>query len=108
LTAFASNNSEVRGLEPRGKLISFYEAVESAVGSLRARIAQQVNIIGESNFLVNSKFLNRTNKACFREELPLGSFGSKKLATPESSITKFVVFQILNCVDGKLCHVVTD
>jgi hypothetical protein len=65
-----------------------HEAVESAVESLRVSIVQQANIIGKCKFLVNSQSLNWTNKACFREELPLGSLGSKKLATPESSFIK--------------------
>jgi hypothetical protein len=65
-----------------------HKAVESAVESLRARIAQQVIIIGKCKFLVSSRSLNSINKACFREELPLGSLGSKKLTTLESSFIK--------------------
>jgi hypothetical protein len=84
-----------------------HSAVGSAVEPLRARIAQ-VNIIGTYKFLVHSQSLNRINMACFKEGLPLGSLGSKKLATSESSFTKLVEFQILNGTDGKLCRVITD
>jgi hypothetical protein len=89
----ASYNSEVGEPQPHAKLVIYHEAVESSVGSLRAKIAQQVNIIGKCKFLANSRSLNWANKASFREEL-LGSVGSKKIATPENS--------------AKLCHDFTD
>jgi hypothetical protein len=74
--------------ETHAKLIIYQEIIKSAVEYLRVRIAQQVDIIGNCKFLVNCQSLNWTNKACFREHLPLGSLGSKKLAAPESSFIK--------------------
>jgi hypothetical protein len=108
LIASASYNSEVGGLETHATGMIHYKAVKSAVELLWARIAQKINIIWKCEFLVNSQSLNWANMACFREKLPLGSLGSKKLATPESSFAELVVFQILNCTDAKLYHVITD
>jgi hypothetical protein len=98
LTASESYNTEVGGPEPLSKLILYHEAVQRAVELLRARIAQ-VNIMEKCK---NSQNLNWTNKACFREELPVGNLGSKKLASTYSYFTKLVVFKILNCTDAKL------
>jgi hypothetical protein len=56
---------------------------------------------------VDSQILNWTNKACFREKLPPGSFDSKKLATSEISFTKLIVFQLPESADANLCHAVT-
>jgi hypothetical protein len=82
------------------------DSVRGAVESLRSEIAQQISIFGKCKFLVNTQNLNWTSKACFMEKLPLGSLGLKKLAIPESSFTKSVVFQILNCTETKPYHVV--
>jgi hypothetical protein len=101
MTASASSyNSKAGVLQPHAKLIIHVEVIKGAVEILRARITQQVNIIGKCKFLVKSQILNWSNKACFREELPLGSLGSKKLAASESSCTKRVVFQLQKCADA--------
>jgi hypothetical protein len=104
LTASARSNSKVGLLNTQAELIILHEAVNKAISALRARIAQ-VSIIGKCKFLVNSQNLSRTNKACFREELPLGSLVSKKFATSESSFTKLAVFWLLNCMEANLCRV---
>jgi hypothetical protein len=78
----------VGGLGAQAKLMIYQYAFKSATESLKAKIAQQVYIIGNCKFPVNSQILNWTNKACFREELPPGSLGSKKLAIPGSSFIK--------------------
>jgi hypothetical protein len=62
--------------------------LQVAVETLRAKIAQQVYIIGKGKFLVNSQIFRWTNKACFREELSIGSLGSKKLTILESSFAE--------------------
>jgi hypothetical protein len=67
-----------------------YAAVKSVVETLRAKVAQQIYITAKCKFLIVSKFFNWTNKTCFGEEFPLGSLGSKKLATSESSFTRFI------------------
>jgi hypothetical protein len=72
----------------QGKLIIRQVSVVSAFETLRAKFAQQIDIIEKCKFLVHSQILNWTNKACFMEQIPLGSSGSKKLATSESSFTK--------------------
>jgi hypothetical protein len=41
------------------------------------------------------------------KELPLGSSGSEKVATPKSSFTKAVVFQLLKSAEVNLRHAVT-
>jgi hypothetical protein len=56
---------------------------------------------------VSSQNLDWTNKACYREEVPLGSLGLKKLATSESSLTKLGAFQLLKTAEAKLCHAIT-
>lgn len=71
-------------LDTHAKLIIHQYAVKSAVEVIRAKIAQQVYIIEECKFLVSSKILSRSNKACYREEVPLGSLGSTKLAGSDS------------------------
>jgi hypothetical protein len=58
-------------------LIIHQVAVKSAFEVLRAKIAQEIYVIGKCKFLVDSQILNWTSKACFREELPLGSLGSE-------------------------------
>jgi hypothetical protein len=88
LTDFTNCNLNLGGPETHAKLTIYEDAVKGAVKDLKAKIAQQVYVIGNCKFLVDSQILNLTNKACFREELPLGSLGSKKLATSESSFTK--------------------
>jgi hypothetical protein len=52
---------------------------------LRAKIGQHVYIIGKCTLLMNSQIFNWTNEVWLREKLPLGSSGSKILATSESS-----------------------
>jgi hypothetical protein len=94
-----SCNSAVSGPEIHTVRKINQGALRSVVESLRAKIAQQVNIIGKYKLLVNSQYLNWNNKTGFRKELPLGNLGSKKLATPESLIAKLIVFQILNFTD---------
>jgi hypothetical protein len=74
---------------------------------LRAKIALQNYNIGKCTFLVNSQILNWANKPCFREELPLGSLGSKKLATSDSSFTKASPFHLLKSADANVRHAVT-
>jgi hypothetical protein len=59
------------------------DADKSAVETVRAKIAQQICIFGKCRFIEGTQILNWTNKAYFREELPLGSWGSKKLAISE-------------------------
>jgi hypothetical protein len=97
----ASYNS---GIEAQAKLITYQENIKNAVEYWRVRIVQQVNIFWNCKFLVNSQSLNWNNKACFREELPLGSLGSKKLATLGGSLTKWVVTKILKSAGTKLRH----
>jgi hypothetical protein len=69
----------VVGPASHAKLMIYQYAVKSAVKDLKAKIAQQVYIIGNCKFMLNSQILNRMNKACFKEEIPFGSLGSKKL-----------------------------
>jgi hypothetical protein len=68
--------------EAQAKLITHQAFVKSAT------IAQQIYITWKYKFLADSLILNWINKACFREEFPLGSLGLKKLATSESTFTK--------------------
>jgi hypothetical protein len=51
---------------------------------------------------VDFQILKLTNKACFREELPLESLGMKKLAASETSFAKSLQFVIAN-----LSHTIT-
>jgi hypothetical protein len=75
LTATASYNSEERGLESQASLILLHhKTVESAVGSLRAGIAQ-VNIVGKCKFMVNSQSLNWTSKGLFQGGAFFWKFG---------------------------------
>jgi hypothetical protein len=64
-----------------------HQAAVKSVEVLRAKITQQISIIGKCEFLDDSQLLNWTNKACFMEEF-LGSLGSKKLAIWESSFNE--------------------
>jgi hypothetical protein len=80
---------------------------KSVVEASRAKVAQQNCIIGKGKFLAKFQIFKWTNKACVREKLPLGSLGSKQLATSESSFAKTVVFQLLKSADAKLRHPVT-
>jgi hypothetical protein len=92
------------------KLIVYQAAVKCAVETLRAKIAQQNYTIGKYKFLVNSQILNWTIQACFRKELPLGSLGSKKLATSESSFTKvsrLPTSEVCGSREADLRHTVT-
>jgi hypothetical protein len=104
LTASASYKLKVGWPDTHTELIRLHTPVERAVRALRARIARHVNITRKCKFLVNSQNLNWANKACFREELPLGSLGSEKFATSESSFTKSVVFWTPNCIEANLCR----
>jgi hypothetical protein len=104
LTASESYNSIVEGPQTHTKMIIHQDAVKRSVEDLRTIKSISLGIV---NFLVNSKILNWTNKASFRKELPLGSLNSKKLATSERSFTDLVAFQLQNCVDAKLRHIVT-
>jgi hypothetical protein len=79
------------------KLIIYQAAVKNV-------IEIEIYIIMKHKFLVDSKILNWTNKARFREELPLRISGSKKLTNSESSFTRVVVFQLLKFVDANLHH----
>jgi hypothetical protein len=89
LIGSASYKLKVGRTEAQAKLIIIHQAaVKSGAEALRARIAQQICIIGNCKFLVDSQILNWANKVCLREDLPLGSLGSKKLAVSESSFTK--------------------
>jgi hypothetical protein len=97
----------VRRPRAQAKLFIHQAAVKSAVEALRATIAQQIYITGKCEFLVNSQILNWNNKACFREELPLGSTVLKKLATSDSFITEAVVFKLLRLVDANPRHAIT-
>jgi hypothetical protein len=56
-------------------------AIKSAIETFRVKFAWKTYIIGKCTFLVDSQILNWTNKASIREELPLWSFGLKKLST---------------------------
>jgi hypothetical protein len=88
LTANASYKLKVGRQRTQAKLIIYQAAVKSVVENLRAKITHQIYIIGKCKFPMESQILNWTNRACFREELPLGSFGSKELATSESHLPK--------------------
>lgn len=88
MTASTSYNSVVGGAETQAKLTIHQDAAKSGIEALRAKVAQQIYIIVKCKFLVNSKILNWTNRACFSEEHRLGNLGSKKLDTSESSFTK--------------------
>jgi hypothetical protein len=81
LTANANYKIKVGWPRAQAKLIIHQAAVKNAIETLRAKIVQQIYIIMKHKFLVESQILNWTSKAHFREELPLGSLGSKKLAT---------------------------
>jgi hypothetical protein len=89
------------------KLIVHQAAVKGAVETLRAKTSQLMYIFGKYKFLVDAQILNWTNKACFRNELPLGSLGSNKLATSESSFTGIVTFQLMKFTGANLLHAVT-
>jgi hypothetical protein len=88
LTASASYKLKLERPRTQAKLIMHQAAIKSADGNVRAKIAQQINVIGKCKLLVDSQIFNWLNKACFSEKLLLGSSGSKKLATSESSFTK--------------------
>jgi hypothetical protein len=62
-------------------LIIHQAVVKSVTETLRARIVQQIYIIGKYKLLLDSQILNWANQACFREEFPLGSLGLKNVAT---------------------------
>jgi hypothetical protein len=64
------------------------DAVKCDLKASKAKIAQQIYIVGNCKFLVNSQILNWTNTAYFREKLPVATSGSKKLAAWESSFSK--------------------
>jgi hypothetical protein len=50
-----------------------------------------------------------TNEACFWEGLlPLGSLGSEKFITSESSFISVVFFKILTCVNTNLLHAIAQ
>jgi hypothetical protein len=79
LAASASKyNSNVGGPETQAKPMIYEDPVKSVVKNLKAKIAQQVYIIGDCKFLVNAQILNWTNKTFSREELLLEVWAQRR------------------------------